>query len=49
MPCLNACLAATNSAKYWRKNSEQVPGLNELTSPKSEEAKKKKTFVLIKS
>ena len=47
MPCLNACLAATNSAKYWRKNSEQVPGLNELTSPKSEEAKK--TFVLIKS
>ena len=40
MPCLNACLSTTNSAKYWRKNSEQVPSLNELTSPKSEEAKK---------
>lgn len=40
MPCLNACLSATNSAKYWKKNSEQVPSLSELTSPKSEEAKK---------
>lgn len=49
MPCLNACLAATNSAKYWRKNSEQVPGLNELTSPKSEEAKKKKHLCLLRA